>query len=292
MDKKHLIIGWIVVFIVLSISSICFSEIIHTAFNEQEVSGFDKQLKKQGIDMPEDGINEIHKIDINNDGNDEYVLTNTSGSGQYFDIIGIYKKDDEKIRDIFDEIKLPLRRSIRDARKETYDLEEGYVGLMRGEVIFERVDKQIFFTLIERSEDRPSPWAYKFLWNKNGIELIASDSLARGRPLEGEAKMELILVLIIAFAAHTISILLALYIYDDARRRYVAKIWPFMWAALVYCAWLFLGWIYFLSRPPITIRDIKKRSKLKTIVIWLISYPVVIIVFLLVVAARSFLKNI
>lgn len=177
MDKKHLITGWIAISIVVGIFSPCFSETIHTILNEQEASDFAKQLKKQGIGMPDDGINKIYKVDINNDGSDEYILANIDGSGQYFDIVAIYKKDDEKVKDIYDEIKIPLRRLIRDSEKETYDLEEGYAGFMNGSLILEKENQQVLFSILERSEAHPSPWAYKFLWDKNGIQLISSGVL-------------------------------------------------------------------------------------------------------------------
>jgi len=181
MDKKYLIACWVIIYLVAGILSPCFSETINVILNEQGASDFAKQLKKQGIVMPEDGINEIYKVDINNDGSDEYILTNIDGSGQYFDIIAIYKKDDEKIKDIYDEIKIPLRRLIRDSEKETYDLEEGYVGFMNGSLILEKDKQQVLFSILERSEAHPSPWAYKFLWNKNGIQLISNGALTKGK---------------------------------------------------------------------------------------------------------------
>ena len=123
----------------------------------------------------------LYKADINNDGEDEYILCSAAGSGGFFDIESIYQEKDGKLVDIFDEIKIPLRKLIRDAEKKDYDLEEGYGGFMNGSIEIEKEQDKVFFTLekVTRKyegegfeEDFNSPQGYKFLWDDSGINLI------------------------------------------------------------------------------------------------------------------------
>ncbi len=128
------------------------------------------------VNMYTGGAYKFYKVDVNNDGRNEYVLTSSDGSSAWFDIEAIYQYDGNRLKDIFDEIKIPLRKQIRDADKETYDLEEGYVGFMNGDMLINRENGKTFFTIINQGQDHPSAWAYKFLWDKNIIKLIKSGS--------------------------------------------------------------------------------------------------------------------
>ena len=125
----------------------------------------------------------IYKTDINNDKEDEYVVTSVSGSGGFFDIDAIYKKLNGKYSDIFGQIKIPMRKLIRDSENASYDLEDGYVGYMHGNIVIETVEGVIYFTLtqitrnydvddFEKSFQPQESW--KFLWDENGLKLITS----------------------------------------------------------------------------------------------------------------------
>lgn len=123
------------------------------------------------------------KIDINNDGEDEYVKTLEVGLGRLFDIEAVYKTVDGKFIDIYSELKLPMRKLIRDADKGTYDLEDGYPGHPFGDIIVERKGKQIYFSIITARESGRSwedlkffnvskkPRTYEFLWANKEIKL-------------------------------------------------------------------------------------------------------------------------
>jgi len=123
----------------------------------------------------------LYNADINNDGEEEYILCSVTGSDGIFDIDSIYQERDGKLVDIFDEIKVPLRKLIREAENKDYDPQEGYSGLMQGSIEIEKEQGNVFFTLerITRryegegfEEDFNPPQGYKFLWNDSGIELI------------------------------------------------------------------------------------------------------------------------
>ena len=90
----------------------------------------------------------------------------------------------------------------------------------------------------------------------------------------------LIGLLIIGFIPHTISTFCALYVYDDARKRYPVKIWVYGWMVAVYIAWFFFVWFYLITRPPILFTDISKLSVSKKVLIWLISYPIIVCLIL------------
>jgi len=113
----------------------------------------------------------LYKSDIDNDGNLEYIVTGAGGSGAFYDIEHIFRRTQKgNFEDIFDQIKLPMRRLIRDAEKETYDLEEGYVGFMGGSLVIENKDGVTYFSMVDRSGEAPK--IYKFLWDKSGLRLI------------------------------------------------------------------------------------------------------------------------
>lgn len=124
----------------------------------------------------------LFKVDINNDGEEEFVKTLESGSGRFFDIEAVYKKVNGGYVDINDEIKLPIRKLIRDTKNETYDLEEGYVGFAFGDIIVEKKDGKIYFTLLQGRTSRPwedlnsfnvseTAEAYEFLWSGKDLTL-------------------------------------------------------------------------------------------------------------------------
>ncbi|MEK6564212.1 MAG: hypothetical protein AABZ65_04195 [Candidatus Omnitrophota bacterium] len=125
----------------------------------------------------------IYKADINNDAIPEYVLASFSGSGNFFDIDAIYAEKDGKFVDTYKTIKIELRKRIRDAQGEDYDLEEGYVGFMNGSVDIVAAGGKTYFTLTQiiRDYDIPDfersfkdPKSFKFLWDNNGLALLSS----------------------------------------------------------------------------------------------------------------------
>ena len=193
-----------------------YAEIIYPLSTKEEVQSFIDELNQQGINISEwywdekgkrefdkveniisngmfwcDGVSgdlKIFKVDINNDGDGEYIKTLRVGSGRFFDIAAIYTEEEGKFRDIYNEIKLPMRKLIRDAENEDYDLEEGYGGFMHGSMIVEKEDSKVYFSMIKASgrwfecDEEGGKWiedncpiAYKFLWNSNGIRLVAAN---------------------------------------------------------------------------------------------------------------------
>lgn len=138
-----------------------------------------------------DGGYKLFKVDINNDGEPEYVKTMEAGSGRFFDIETIYKSTNGKFVDIYDEIKLPMRKLIRDADKEAYDLEDGYAGHVFGDIIVEKKDGKVYFSILEGRPERPEEninsfnvsnqfRAYEFLWADKDIKLTrAHDRLLK-----------------------------------------------------------------------------------------------------------------
>jgi len=146
---------------------------------KDEIFGYDK---KYGFSIADTGAGwYLYKVDINNDKEDEYVLTSHAGSGGFFDIEAIYKDKDGKLSDIYGEIKIPMRRLIRKSEKGYYKLDDGYIGFMKGSIDIEDMDGKIYFTLnrtirdygiddYEKSFHPPEHW--KFLWDKDGLRLI------------------------------------------------------------------------------------------------------------------------
>ena len=189
-------------------SSRCLSETSESIkpLPEKEVKVFLKRLNSQGIvatfdkDMKEDkylgwieessyfslepGGNigyRLYRVDINNDGKDEYILCTSQGSGAFFDIDAIYQDRKGKLVDIFNEIKMPLRKLVRKAEKEKYDLEEGYAGFINGSIKIAKEKGKVFFTMEQVTrkyagkgfeEEFNPPQSYKFLWDKTGIRLV------------------------------------------------------------------------------------------------------------------------
>lgn len=151
---------------------------------KNEVFGYSKEHGSFGIANTEAGWY-LYKTDINNDREDEYVLTSSQGSGCFFDIEAIYKDKNGKPSDIYEEIKIPIRKLIRDSQKASYDIEEGYSGFMNGGIDIESIDGKIFFTLqqvtrdynindYDKSFQKPELW--KFLWDDNKLKLIVSET--------------------------------------------------------------------------------------------------------------------
>jgi hypothetical protein len=121
----------------------------------------------------------LYKADINNDGFDEYILCYASGSGGFFRIDKIYKEVNDKLVDIYDEIKIPMCRLIRSAEKASYDLQQGCANFMNGGIKIENEKGKTFFTLekVARLYEEPGfkfgpPVGFKFLWENGAIELI------------------------------------------------------------------------------------------------------------------------
>jgi len=215
MSRKQLIVILILgVCIFLSLNS-ALAEIIYPISSKEELQSLVRELNKQNIKMSDwyydedinpgadktlekvesvvengeffiEGANggfKFFKIDINNDGADEYVKTLEVGSGRFFDIEAVYKTVSGKFVDIYGELKLPMRKLIRDTDNETYDLEDGYPGHAFGDIIVERKNKQIYFSIITARESGRSwedinsfnvskkPRTYEFLWAHKEIKL-------------------------------------------------------------------------------------------------------------------------
>lgn len=120
----------------------------------------------------------LYHADINNDGKNDYILCSVSGSGSFFDIDVVYQEKNGKEVDIFDEIKIPLRKLVRETQKEDYDLEEGF-AFMNGSLKIEKENGKVLFTLEEVTRDYGPPEykfnppeGYKFLWKNGDIKLI------------------------------------------------------------------------------------------------------------------------
>jgi len=207
MNKRQSIVAWMVcaAAMLVAVCSVGANEVIKP-LQEKEINVFLKQLNNQGIVATFDKnikkdkclgwIEEssyfslepggnigycLYRADINNDGKDEYILCTSQGSGAFFDIESIYQDKNGKFVDIFNEIKIPMRKLIRNAEKEKYDLEEGYVGFMNGSIRIEKENGKVFFTFEQVTrkfegkgfeEDFNLPQSYKFLWDKSGIKLI------------------------------------------------------------------------------------------------------------------------
>ncbi len=146
----------------------------------------------------------IYKADINNDGDDEYVLVGQGGSGQFFDIEAIYKRKDGKFQDIYDQIKLSLRKLLRSEEKASYDLEEGYVGMMHGDILIEKENGKVYFSLVEASgqwwasfsnpgddtrREEHHPAAHKYLWDKGTVRHIKTHRIFFKKQLDPEAQV-------------------------------------------------------------------------------------------------------
>jgi hypothetical protein len=130
----------------------------------------------------------FYRMDINNDRHDEYVLTEKGDLGSWFDIAAVYQEDKAGLRDIYEEVKLPLRAFLREAQHASYNLEEGFVGISHGDMIVEKEDGKIYFSLVEshgtwlycppgknarcRWVRENYPQVHKFLWEKDKILLV------------------------------------------------------------------------------------------------------------------------
>lgn len=91
--------------------------------------------------------------------------------------------------------------------------------------------------------------------------------------------------LLAMFIAHTIGVFAAFYVYDDGRKRYPNKFWVLGWAIGTYLAFIIVFWFYLLFRPPVTFFDVSKLSVNKKLLIYFISFPLMLglIVFLALV---------
>jgi hypothetical protein len=180
----------------------CFcgaGKIIHP-LNEREVKSFLEELNGQGIiitqiiyeEVKEDkfrGYNSkdgsfwlegfisdwffLYRTDINNDEENEYILAGAGGSGCFFRIDAIYQKQGGKLVDIFDEIKIPMWKLIREKYREVYDTLGG------GIIIIEEKNDKTLFTLEEHARDYDSEGfmhkptkRWQFLWENGDIQLV------------------------------------------------------------------------------------------------------------------------
>lgn len=152
-----------------------------TATNDK-LWGYDNEYGSFRVGEMDGDARFLYKADINNDGIEEYIVCSQGGSGAFFDVDNIYKNENGKFTDIFGDIKIPMRRLMRDAEKEDYDLEDGYVGYMNGSLIIEEDGGKMYFTIRQVSRDYgiddfeksfQDPRSWKFLWDKGGIKLIS-----------------------------------------------------------------------------------------------------------------------
>jgi len=214
MNKKQLIVVWVLGISLLFLTH-ALAETVYPISSKKELQSLVGDLNKQRIKMSSwyndedinpgvdktfekvesviengeffiEGVNgglKFFKVDINNDGQDEYVKTLEEGSGRFFDIEAIYKINNDKFIDIYTEIRLPIRRLMREAEKAKYDLEEGYPGHAFGDMIVEKRAGKVYFTILEGRTARPwedlnsfnagdKPRAYEFLWEHKKIKLI------------------------------------------------------------------------------------------------------------------------
>lgn len=125
----------------------------------------------------------LYKADINNDNEYEYVLASSQGSGAFFDIEAVYKDKNGQLYDIYDEIRIPMRKLIRDAQNGSYDLEDGCVDFMNGDIDIESVNGKVYFTLHRTTRDYDiddykrsfqPPEFFKLLWFGGQIKLADS----------------------------------------------------------------------------------------------------------------------
>ena len=93
--------------------------------------------------------------------------------------------------------------------------------------------------------------------------------------------MNLLGYLIMLFIAHNIGIFGAFYVYDDARKRYPSRIWAIGWAIPVYFLFIIFMFFYLIFRPPAVFEGIPKLSLWKKVLIYFISFPLVIILFII-----------
>lgn len=211
MNKKLLLVPILISLILFS--NLAFAEVIYPISTKEEIQVLAEELNKQDIKICPvynkdkkfekilsvsesarfyiDGTwnvdYDLYNVDINNDGDDEYVLTLSSGSGRWFDIEAVYKKEDGQFRDIYDEVKASIKMVLWELDSEEDYSENGDAGIMQGGMIVEKENGKICFSLVEThgqwfdwDEDggqwfeENCPLVHKFLWDSYGVKHIKS----------------------------------------------------------------------------------------------------------------------
>lgn len=87
--------------------------------------------------------------------------------------------------------------------------------------------------------------------------------------------------LLLLFLAHNVGIFGAFYVYDDARTRYPSKVWALGWAISVYILFIVFMFFYLIQRPPVVFANIPKLSLRKKTLIYFTSFPLFIILIII-----------
>ena len=97
---------------------------------------------------------------------------------------------------------------------------------------------------------------------------------------EGFHPLQFLLVL---FLAHNLGVLAALWVYDDARKRYLRPIWAALWAVVTYPAVVII-FFYRIVRPPVLFEDAPALSIGKKLAIYFASYPLGLLVAVVIMS--------
>ncbi|TET44815.1 hypothetical protein E3J62_09160 [candidate division TA06 bacterium] len=97
---------------------------------------------------------------------------------------------------------------------------------------------------------------------------------------EGFHPLQFLLVL---FLAHNLRVLAALWVYDDARKRFLRPIWAALWAVATYPAVVIVFFFYRILRPPVLFEDAPALSIGKKLAIYFASYPLGFLMAVLII---------
>ena len=119
-----------------------------------------------------------YKADVNNDGGEEYILVSSGKTKKSFRVNAIYKKVDGEYIDVFSEIEKPMSLQIREWLKKEHPSQE--VGFRISGISLQKdlTGKTYFTVHADNYFWGTGKWedgivvTYKFLWDKNGLELI------------------------------------------------------------------------------------------------------------------------
>jgi len=213
MKNKHLLFAWLAG-ICLLFPHLAVAEIIYPITSKTELQSLVRELNTQKIKMTDwyndDDINpgvdrtfekvdyvddngeffikgclagfKFFKTDINNDGEDKLVKTEERGQGRIFAIDAVYKNVKRKWIDISNEIDKPLHEALDKAKgvkvTDSPQPEDDF-----GDLIIEKKDGKVYFTIIEGIDKRgwevlktfdasDEPIAYEFLWVGSKLQFI------------------------------------------------------------------------------------------------------------------------
>ncbi|MFH1846846.1 MAG: hypothetical protein ABH869_04745 [Candidatus Omnitrophota bacterium] len=123
------------------------------------------------------GYYELYIADIDNDGQQEYVITIIDGVEESLTLYGIYKYKDNALIDIYPMIEAPVLAVINEWLLTEYDMQEALE--FRGtKFIIDKESGKISFTLVlapygkayEKLGDHL--FCFEFVWNKTSIKLV------------------------------------------------------------------------------------------------------------------------